>query len=212
MAEGTLVITISNQVAPPLVVSPPLTMEFITGWHVPTKTEMETLYTYLGGVGVAAGSMKETGIIYWNDPNVGATNSCGFSSKGSGYRLDNTGAFSSFRISFNMWSITEGTGGNVGFYYELENQSSSDNITAAWRSPKYGHSIRLIKDDSTDPGTVIDYDGNIYPTVKIGTQVWMAANLATTHYADGTAIPIVTDNAAWAALTTAGMCYYNNTP
>ena len=58
--------------------------------------------------------------------------------------------------------------------------------------------------------TVTDIDGNVYHTIKIGTQVWMVENLKTTRYNDGTAIPLVTDNAAWSNLSTPGYCWYNN--
>lgn len=37
--------------------------------------------------------------------------------------------------------------------------------------------------------TVTDYEGHTYNTVQIGSQCWMAENLRTTHYSDGTAIP-----------------------
>lgn len=54
-----------------------------------------------------------------------------------------------------------------------------------------------------------DGDGNYYPVVKIGSQIWMAENLKTTKFNDGTAIPIVTDNTTWRALSGPGYCWYN---
>ncbi|HEY3369911.1 MAG TPA: fibrobacter succinogenes major paralogous domain-containing protein [Prolixibacteraceae bacterium] len=70
------------------------------------------------------------------------------------------------------------------------------------------------KSDGSDvpleAGTVKDKDGNIYHSVTIGKQVWMVENLKTTKYNDGTSIPSVTDNLAWAGLTTAAYCWYEN--
>ncbi|PIS29553.1 MAG: hypothetical protein COT43_03570 [Candidatus Marinimicrobia bacterium CG08_land_8_20_14_0_20_45_22] len=61
-----------------------------------------------------------------------------------------------------------------------------------------------------EPGTVTDIDGNVYQTVKIGNQWWMAENLKVTHYRNGEAIPNITDNTAWSNLSTGALCDYNN--
>ena len=44
---------------------------------------------------------------------------------------------------------------------------------------------------------VTDEDGNVYACVTIGTQVWMAENLKTSKYNDGSAIPLVSVNSKW---------------
>ncbi len=60
-------------------------------------------------------------------------------------------------------------------------------------------------------GTVTDIDGNVYKTITIGTQTWMAENLRSTKYNDGTTIQKITSNTDWKNLSTAAYCTYNNT-
>lgn len=55
-----------------------------------------------------------------------------------------------------------------------------------------------------------DQDGNIYKTVTVGTQTWMAENLKTTKYRNGDPIQNVADSAQWRGLTTGAYCYYDN--
>jgi uncharacterized protein (TIGR02145 family) len=59
-------------------------------------------------------------------------------------------------------------------------------------------------------GSVTDIDANVYKTVTIGTQVWMAQNLRTTRYENGDTIPNVTDNTEWSNLDSGAYCWYNN--
>jgi uncharacterized protein (TIGR02145 family) len=59
-------------------------------------------------------------------------------------------------------------------------------------------------------GTMTDIDGNVYKTITIGTQTWMAENLSTTHYSNGDPIPDVTNNKEWESLSSSGYCWYNN--
>ena len=49
--------------------------------------------------------------------------------------------------------------------------------------------IEVLMRSFKSGGPVADYDGNIYNTVQIGSQVWMSENMKTTRYADGTPLP-----------------------
>jgi len=68
------------------------------------------------------------------------------------------------------------------------------------------------EEDNDNPSnlTATDYDGNVYKTVQIGNQIWMAENLKTIKYNDGTAIPLITDDEIWNSLNTPGYCWYDN--
>lgn len=82
----------------------------------------------------------------------------------------------------------------------------------------YGNQISFTTTNNTGSifnpnlayGTMTDIDGNVYKTITIGTQTWMAENLKTTRYNDGSTIPDITDNNTWASLTTGAYCFYNN--
>jgi uncharacterized protein (TIGR02145 family) len=63
-----------------------------------------------------------------------------------------------------------------------------------------------------DNNVLKDSDGNIYESVQIGSQIWMAENLKTTKFRNETAIPLVIDGVAWAALSSPAYCWYNNDP
>ncbi len=58
--------------------------------------------------------------------------------------------------------------------------------------------------------TVRDVEGNVYRTVQIGQQLWMAENLKTTRFNNGAPIAQVTDNKDWYNMKSAAYCWYEN--
>jgi uncharacterized protein (TIGR02145 family) len=59
-------------------------------------------------------------------------------------------------------------------------------------------------------GSMTDQEGNVYRTIVIGTQEWMAENLNTGIYRNGDYITTGLDVAAWSGNTTGAWTYYNN--
>ncbi len=73
------------------------------------------------------------------------------------------------------------------------------------KGTSYGQEVSFTANEM-----LIDIEGNKYKTVNIGAQVWMAENLKTAKYSNGTVIPNVTDNSQWQNNTTGAWAYYNN--
>ena len=107
--------------------------------------------------------------------------------------------------SFNS-NLTE-LSANTTYYIRAYATNSTETL--------YGNQISFVTMAEIGPiifnpdltyDTISDIDGNIYKTIQIGTQVWMAENLKTTKYNDGTQIPLIT-GVSW---TSPGYCWYYN--
>ena len=181
------------------------------GWEVPTDTQLDSLVTYLGGILVAGGELKESGLLYFNTPNTGAVNSVGFNGRGNGIRQAG-GTFSDIKNNFNIWNKTD-FNATIAFQHTLGIHSSTG-ITNGGLPKTSGMGVRPIKTTTTlthgQTGTYTGNDGKVYRTICIGTQEWLADNLCETKYRNGDTIPEVTNNAEWAALSTGALCAYNN--
>jgi uncharacterized protein (TIGR02145 family) len=59
-------------------------------------------------------------------------------------------------------------------------------------------------------GSMTDQEGNVYKTIIIGSQEWMAENLKTGIYRNGSPIENVIYDGNWADLASGAWCYYNN--
>lgn len=69
---------------------------------------------------------------------------------------------------------------------------------------------KIAVSTSNDLNTVKDIEGNIYKVTIISDQAWMAENIRTTKYVDGTPINLVTNDSVWAKLKSPAYCWLNN--
>lgn len=109
------------------------------GWRLPSNNDWEELNNYLGTN--AGGKMKESGTIFWNSPNTGATNESGFSALPGGCRLYINNTFSDIGRAVNYWSSDEYNTNNA-WVRGMEN--SSANIHTFYGMKNNGFSIRCI--------------------------------------------------------------------
>jgi len=160
------------------------------GWHLPSDAEWTVLTDFVGGASVAGTKLKATS--GWNN-NGNGTDTYEFAALPGGYG-DLSGEF--YRVGYNgyWWVATEdGTDGA----YSRNMVHNYDDVDRSYDDKNFLYSVRCLNDSllssvyssSSKPrsssssqtgvihGTPVDYEGETYETVVIGTQIWMARNL-----------------------------------
>jgi uncharacterized protein (TIGR02145 family) len=193
------------------------------GWHVPTKAELDILLSsaasgstpdttyvvYTDGVTSVRYGVRE-GYLYY-DITLTAT----------GFTGDEDTDWEWFKAE----KLPVPPGVLPDYYAEIAGNALKEVGTEHWDSPNQGATdllgFKALPGGSFDAifdllgtkgkfwlqdevvvvppviGDLLDKDGNIYTTVDIGTQQWTIENLKTTKYADGTAIPTLSDISDW---------------
>jgi uncharacterized protein (TIGR02145 family) len=84
-------------------------------------------------------------------------------------------------------------------------------IVRAYATNSFGTAYSDYKSYSITKVTKSDVDGNVYEVIDFGIAgQWFKENLNVTHYRNGDAIPLVTDDSQWLNLTSAAYCNYSN--
>ena len=180
------------------------------GWHVPTRSEWNTLSNYVGSqCAYVCGNNDNnfakalSSYFGWKDSDA----ECAVGNNQSTNNLTSFGAIPMGRYNADaakfdgvgeysyFWTST-GYGTNT--HYELTNAWTTRTIynrpygLASQYTKTYGFPIRCLRDEATTPTVVIDslscpeaktvtdHEGNVYATVKIGNQCWTRENLRTT--------------------------------
>lgn len=191
-------------------------------WVVPSQTQwvdfFDTLDTYeplINGWPLLGTKLRESGWNHWyeyydEEYGIEGTNDYGLTLRGGGAR---TPIFYGLKSITQIWSSSYNSGNPYAVYtsYMLSEITDSNGV------PDYGYSIRLLYTGAGTPTSYVGNDGRTYPVVQIGSQYWLAANLAETKYRDGSYIsgydggvytPI--SELEWGALTTGALCAYND--
>jgi uncharacterized protein (TIGR02145 family) len=142
-----------------------------TGWYVPTDGEWTSLETTLGGSSVAGGALKSTATQPtpggWNSPNMGATNSSGFTAGPGGVR-GNDGSFHNVGDGGVWWSSSLFS--NTAWTRHLD--ATYGTIRRLYNNKSNGFSVRCISDS-------LGFGSAVIPTVTTTSATGITTNSAT---------------------------------
>ncbi len=174
----------------------------VVSFQTQLEPEVTTLTAYLssyslasagGNVNTYSNVIQETGVCYDSNKNPDISKSKSVSVISSNFNVSLTNLKEKTVYYYRAYAKF-----SFGTYYGAEKTFT----TAAAPIP-------LVV--FTNTGTVSDYDGNVYKTITIGNQTWMAENLHVQTYNDGSTIPSYYSNStAWPNLVSGAYGYYNN--
>lgn len=106
------------------------------GWHVPTYTEWNSLFTSVGGLSGSGKLLKSASL--WSQPGI---DSFGFEIRPSGYLVPSTSAFSQVGNYTYFWSSTEITDSDVPSWYFYSSVNGSYDV----RDKRSGYALRCTQ-------------------------------------------------------------------
>jgi len=196
------------------------------GWHVATHAEWTTLIDYLkskdestiGSASNCIGKSISAQKVWRSASNpemigcdLSKNNKSGFNALPGSFRFTDGEFTYPIGGSANFWTSTE-NGEKLAWNRYLQYDGTRMVYDSGRKA--YGLSVRCVKGElpelQPNPNTVTDIDKNVYTTVKIGKQVWMAENLNVSRYRNGDKIPYVVDGITWDRLISGAYCYYEN--
>jgi uncharacterized protein (TIGR02145 family) len=117
-----------------------------TGWHLPSMSEWETLFRFVGDQSTAGNVLKSA--VGWNryeewNSSPNGTDAFGFAAIPATVR-DTTGKFMGEGFGAAFWSSTENEDNKEA--YGLSFFSTNENVLLGTYDKRYGYSVRCIKD------------------------------------------------------------------